>query len=278
MEMPVTMQHSRDDVSLDYYLQEIGETDLLTPEEEVTLAGQIKDGDEGAVDRLVKANLRFVVSVAKQYQNRGMSLSDLISEGNIGLMKAARRFDAARGFKFISYAVWWIRQSILSAMNEQGRLIRLPGNKVGELHKIRKHNREREMQLGNDELSDDDIAGPQRAPEWAATPLSLDAPMGGFDDYSLMDRLEDENSASPDEVWMEDAMKQEIGRAVASLTEREGEILSFYFGLNTDRAHTLEEIGKTYGITRERVRQIKQKAINKLRHTSRSKRLAAYAD
>ena len=280
MEMVVKRQYARDDQSLDIYLQEIGETDLLTSGQEVELAQAIRAGDDTALDRLVKANLRFVVSVAKQYQNQGLSLSDLISEGNIGLMKAARRFDESKGFKFISYAVWWIRQSILHALAEQSRLIRLPLNKVEELRRIERTIRQREM-AGNMEEStpepDSETERVQR-PEWAIIPLSLDAPVGDHDGFSLMDRLKDHSNPLPDESVFEDALKQEIGNAVASLTDRESEVLNLYFGLDSDRSYTLEEIGTQFSITRERVRQIKQKAINKLRHTTRGHRLAAYAD
>ena len=280
MEMVIKKQYVKDDQSLDIYLQEIGETDLLTSDQEEELAQLIRDGDDRALDRLVKANLRFVVSVAKQYQNQGLSLSDLISEGNMGLIKAARRFDETKGFKFISYAVWWIRQAILHALAEQSRLIRLPLNKVEELRRIERTIRQREM-AGNQE---DGVKAPEpevqnaETPEWASTPLSLDAPIGDHEGFNLMDRLKDHNSPLPDESVMDDALKLEIGRAVASLTPRESEVLNLYFGLDSDRAYTLEEIGTQFGLTRERVRQIKQKAINKLRHTTRGHRLAAYAD
>ncbi|MBM3263278.1 MAG: sigma-70 family RNA polymerase sigma factor [candidate division Zixibacteria bacterium] len=275
--MIATKAYNRDDESLDIYLEEIGEKALLTSEEEKTLARRIHEGYTEALDELVSANLRFVVSVAKQYQNQGMELSDLISEGNIGLIKAARRFDETKGFKFISYAVWWIRQSILHALAEQSRLIRLPLNKVEELRKIERTLRERDR-------SPESVYGEgvstdmPEMPEWAATPLSLDAPLGDQDAFSLMDRLSDQNGILPDEAFMEDRLRSEIRAALATLAPREGEVLDLYFGLNADRSYTLEEIGSRFGLTRERVRQIKQKAINKLRHTGRGRRLAAFAD
>ena len=281
MEISVKKHYAKDDHSLDIYLQEIGETDLLTADEEEALARRIHEGDEEALDKLVKANLRFVVSVAKQYQNQGLSLSDLISEGNIGLMKAARRFDETRGFKFISYAVWWIRQAILHAMAEQSRLIRLPLNKVEELRRIERAIKQRDMALdqGEDVSKSNDQEGPPvGTPEWAITPMSLDSPIGEYDGFSLLDRLRDQNSPLPDEAFMADALKHEIGCAIASLAPRESEVLNLYFGLNSDRAYTLEEIGSRFGLTRERVRQIKQKALNKLRHTTRGHRLATYAE
>lgn len=277
MEMTVKKQYVREDHSLDIYLQEIGETDLLTTNEEEDLARRIREGDDDALDQLVKANLRFVVSVAKQYQNQGLTLSDLISEGNIGLIKAARRFDETKGFKFISYAVWWIRQAILHALAEQSRLIRLPLNKVEELRRIERKIRQREMSTGIEE-ADGDAETPTTTPEWAITPLSLDAPIGEHEGFNLMDRLKDQNSLLPDELLMQDALKYEIGLAVESLAPRETEVLNLYFGLNSDRAYTLEEIGTQFGLTRERVRQIKQKAINKLRHTTRGHRLAPYVE
>ena len=280
MEMVVKKQYEINDRSLDLYLQEIGETDLLTSDQEGELAQLIRDGDERGLDRLVKANLRFVVSVAKQYQNQGLSLSDLISEGNIGLIKAAHRFDETKGFKFISYAVWWIRQAIRHALAEQSRLIRLPLNKLEELRRIERSIRQREMAENREDA--DKASGPDvpaaETPEWARTPLSLDAKLGDNDGFSLMNRLKNHNSPLPDESVADDALKREIGRAVASLEPRESEVLNLYYGLDSDRAHTLEEIGTRFGLTRERVRQIKQQAINKLRHTNRGHRLAAHAD
>ena len=279
----------RDDESLDLYLKEIGETELLTPEDEEDLARRIRDGDEKALETMIHANLRFVVVVAKQYQNQGLALSDLISEGNIGLMKAARRFDEKKGFKFISYAVWWIRQAILHALAEQARLIRLPVNKIEELRRIERSIKKREaaMAQAEDASGDGSDAGEERSygksrhptlPEWASTPLSLDAPVGDQDAYTLMDRLRDQDSKMPDETLQEELLRTEVRRAVSNLTDRESEVLNLYFGLNSDRAYTLEEIGVRFGLTRERIRQIKQKAINKLRHTRHGSRLANYAD
>ncbi|MXX03879.1 MAG: sigma-70 family RNA polymerase sigma factor [Gemmatimonadetes bacterium] len=279
----------RDDESLDLYLKEIGDTELLTPEDEEELARRIRDGDEKALETMIHANLRFVVVVAKQYQNQGLALSDLISEGNIGLMKAARRFDEKKGFKFISYAVWWIRQAILHALAEQARLIRLPVNKIEELRRIERtiKKREAEMAQAGDASGDGGDEGEERSygkgrhpalPEWASTPLSLDAPVGDQDAYTLMDRLRDQDSKMPDDALQEELLRTEVRRAVSNLTDRESEVLNLYFGLNSDRAYTLEEIGVRFGLTRERIRQIKQKAINKLRHTRHGSRLAAYAD
>ena len=279
----------RDDQALDIYLKEIGDTELLKAEDEVELARRIRDGDAKALETMVQANLRFVVSVAKQYQNQGLALSDLISEGNIGLMKAARRFDEKKGFKFISYAVWWIRQSILHALAEQARLIRLPVNKIEELRRIERSIKKREIENANAQNSpgDGSVEDDERSvelgrhpamPEWASTPLSLDAPIGDQDAYTLMDRLRDQDSQMPDEALQEELLRTEVRRAVSALTDRESEVLNLYFGLNTDRSYTLEEIGVRFGLTRERIRQIKQKAINKLRHTRKGSRLAAYAD
>ena len=279
----------RDDQALDIYLKEIGDTELLTADDEVELAKRIRDGDEKALETMIQANLRFVVSVAKQYQNQGLTLSDLISEGNIGLMKAARRFDEKKGFKFISYAVWWIRQSILHALAEQARLIRLPVNKIEELRRIERSIKKREIENANamestgdvsveDEEQSVDLSRHPAMPEWASTPLSLDAPIGDQDAYTLMDRLRDQDSQMPDEALQEELLRSEVRRAVSALTDRESEVLNLYFGLNSDRSYTLEEIGVRFGLTRERIRQIKQKAINKLRHTRKGSRLAAYAD
>ena len=279
----------RDDESLDLYLKEIGDTELLTPEDEEDLARRIRDGDEKALETMIHANLRFVVVVAKQYQNQGLALSDLISEGNIGLMKAAKRFDEKKGFKFISYAVWWIRQAILHALAEQARLIRLPVNKIEELRRIERSIKKREAEMAQaGEASEDGVdEGETRSfgkgrhpalPEWASTPLSLDAPVGDQDAYTLMDRLRDQDSKMPDDALQEELLRTEVRRAVSNLTDRESEVLNLYFGLNSDRPYTLEEIGVRFGLTRERIRQIKQKAINKLRHTRHGSRLAAYAD
>ncbi len=277
----------RDDESLDVYLKEIGDTELLTPADEAELARRIRDGDEKALEAMVHANLRFVVVVAKQYQNQGLALSDLISEGNIGLMKAARRFDEKKGFKFISYAVWWIRQAILHALAEQARLIRLPVNKIEELRRIERAIKKREAESAkmgdasgegsDEELSYSNGRHPAK-PEWASTPLSLDAPVGDQEAYTLIDRLRDQDSKMPDEELQEELLRTEVRRAVSTLSDRESEVLNLYFGLNSDRSYTLEEIGVRFGLTRERIRQIKQKAINKLRHTRHGSRLTAYAD
>ena len=269
--------------SLDLYLKEIGLTPLINAEKEVELAKRIRLGDQGALDQLTKANLRFVVSVAKQYQNQGLSLADLINEGNIGLIKAAKRFDETRGFKFISYAVWWIRQAILQALAEQSRIVRLPLNRVGTLHKIGKVSSSLEQEFGR-EPSPDEIAK-----ELALTTgevsdtlkisnshLSLDAPFSVSEDNSLIDVLEDDLQPSPDESLLSDSLKKEITSALDSLTAREAEVITLYFGLNHEKPLTLEEIGARFNLTRERVRQIKEKAIRRLRHASRSKALRAY--
>ncbi len=272
-----------EDRSLDLYLREIGETPLITAQQEVALAKRIKLGDQDALEKLTKANLRFVVSVAKQYQNQGLSLADLINEGNIGLIKAAKRFDETRGFKFISYAVWWIRQAILQALAEQSRIVRLPLNRVGTLHKIGKISSSLEQEYGR-EPSPDEIA---KELELSAvevsdtlkisnTHLSLDAPFSISEDNSLMDVLEDEFQPAPDEDLLSESLRLEIERALDSLSSREAEVINLYFGLNSEKALTLEEIGARFNLTRERVRQIKEKAIRRLRHASRSKSLRAY--
>ena len=271
-----------EDRSLDLYLKEIGETPLITAAEEVTLAKLIRAGDQGALEKLTKANLRFVVSVAKQYQNQGLSLADLINEGNIGLIKAAKRFDETRGFKFISYAVWWIRQAILQALAEQSRIVRLPLNRVGTLHKIGKVSAALEQELGRDP-SADEIASQLSLTEGEVSDtlkisnshLSLDAPFSTSEDNSLIDVLEDDNQPSPDEELLRDSLRSEIEKALDTLTPREAEVINLYFGLNHDKALTLEEIGARFNLTRERVRQIKEKAIRRLRHASRSKALRA---
>jgi RNA polymerase primary sigma factor len=271
------------DRSLDLYLREIGQTPLINAGEEVELAKRIRKGDQAALDKLTRANLRFVVSVAKQYQNQGLSLADLINEGNIGLIKAAKRFDETRGFKFISYAVWWIRQAILQALAEQSRIVRLPLNRVGTLHKIGKISSSLEQEFGR-EPSPDEIAKKLELTEIEVSDtlkisnshLSLDAPFSVSEDNSLMDVLEDEFQPSPDEALLDESLKLEIERALDSLTPREAEVINLYFGLNHEKALTLEEIGARFGLTRERVRQIKEKAIRRLRHASRSRSLRAY--
>ncbi|HDS01445.1 MAG TPA: sigma-70 family RNA polymerase sigma factor [candidate division Zixibacteria bacterium] len=282
--MPRQSRKYRDeDRSLDLYLQEIGETPLLTPDEEVSLAKRIHQGDELALEKLTKANLRFVVSVAKQYQNQGMGLPDLINEGNLGLMKAAQRFDETRGFKFISYAVWWIRQAILQALAEQSRIVRLPLNRVGTLHKIGKISSSLEQEYGR-EPSADEIANELALTasevtdtlKISNTHLSLDAPFSSSEDNSLIDVLEDEYQPSPDEALLSQSLMTEIEKALHTLTPREAEVINLYFGLNHEKALTLEEIGARFSLTRERVRQIKEKAIRRLRHASRSRSLRAY--
>jgi RNA polymerase primary sigma factor len=272
-----------EDRSLDLYLREIGETPLINAQEEVRLAKQIKLGDQTALEKLTKANLRFVVSVAKQYQNQGLSLADLINEGNIGLIKAAKRFDETRGFKFISYAVWWIRQAILQALAEQSRIVRLPLNRVGTLHKIGKISSSLEQEYGR-EPSPDEIAKELELStvevsdtlKISNSHLSLDAPFSISEDNSLMDVLEDEFQPAPDEDLLTESLKLEIEKALDSLSAREAEVINLYFGLNSEKALTLEEIGARFNLTRERVRQIKEKAIRRLRHASRSKSLRAY--
>jgi RNA polymerase primary sigma factor len=274
---------NRESQSLDKYLQEIGKVDLLTPEDEIYLAIQIKKGDQKALEKLVKANLRFVVSVAKQYQNQGLSLGDLINEGNLGLIKAAKRFDETRGFKFISYAVWWIRQSILQALAEQSRIVRLPLNRVGALNKIGKaysnleqeyerepkaHELAQELSMDIDEVSDTlKISGRH---------VSMDAPFSQGEENRLLDVLSNEEIPSPDYILMSESLRNEIERVLSSLSEREAEVIKLYFGLNKEHSLTLEEIGEKFNLTRERVRQIKEKAIRRLKHASRSKNLRAY--
>jgi len=272
-----------EDKSLDLYLREIGETPLIKAAEEVELAKKIKNGDQSALEKLTKANLRFVVSVAKQYQNQGLSLADLINEGNIGLIKAAKRFDETRGFKFISYAVWWIRQAILQALAEQSRIVRLPLNRVGTLHKIGKISSSLQQEFGREpspaeiakelELSTLEVSDTLKI---SNTHLSLDAPFSTSEDNSLMDVLEDELQPAPDEALLDESLRLEIGRALRTLSGREAQVISLYFGLTQEKPLTLEEIGARFGLTRERVRQIKEKAIRRLRHASRSKTLRAY--
>ena len=269
--------------SLDLYLREIGKTPLITANEEIELAKRIKKGDNIALEKLTKANLRFVVSVAKQYQNQGLSLADLINEGNIGLIKAAKRFDETRGFKFISYAVWWIRQAILQALAEQSRIVRLPLNRVGTLHKIGKISSSLEQEYGREpsaneiaqelELTEKEVADTLKI---SNSHLSLDAPFSTSEDNSLIDVLEDEFQPSPDECLLDESLRVEIEKALDTLTPRESEVINLYFGLTQEKPLTLEEIGARFSLTRERVRQIKEKAIKRLRHASRSKSLRAY--
>jgi len=274
---------NRESQSLDKYLQEIGKVDLITAEMEVELAKRIKQGDAVALEKLTKANLRFVVSVAKQYQNNGLSLGDLINEGNVGLIKAAERFDETRGFKFISYAVWWIRQSILQALAEQARVVRLPLNRVGSLNKISRAFSELEQKFqrepSSEELADvldisvDEIEKTIRS---GGRQISVDAPFVQGEENSLLDVLTSDQVDTPDMALMRDSLQREVTRALSTLTERESEVICDYFGLNGHTAMTLEEIGEKFNLTRERVRQIKEKATRRLRHTSRSKGLLTY--
>jgi len=275
---------NREDLSLDKYLQEIAKADLLTPDEEVDLARKIRNGDKEAQDRLVKANLRFVVSVAKQYQNQGLTLSDLINEGNLGLIKAAQRFDETRGFKFISYAVWWIRQSILQALAEQARIVRLPLNKIGTLNKINRSFAKLEQELErtptHDEIAtllDIDASEVRNSLESSGHHMSMDAPLIQDEDVNLYDvLLTPDVENSPDNELIVDSLCKEIDRTLATLTTREANIIRSYYGLNGTHPHTLDEIGEDFLLTRERVRQIKEQAIQRLKKTIRSKTLKTY--
>ena len=274
---------NRESQSLDKYLQEIGKVDLLTPDEEVELAKRIKEGDQIALEKLTKANLRFVVSVAKQYQNQGLSLGDLINEGNLGLIKAAQRFDETRGFKFISYAVWWIRQSILQALAEQSRIVRLPLNRVGSLNKISKTFSELEQKYEREpspeelaEVLDVTTAEVVDTMKISGRHVSMDAPFVQGEENSLLDVLENDSEETPDSGLMNDSLRREVQRALSTLTQREAEVMSSYYGLNGTQAMSLEEIGEKFNLTRERVRQIKEKATRRLKHGSRSKALKVY--
>ncbi len=274
---------NRESQSLDKYLQEIGKVDLLTADEEVVLAKRIREGDQLALEKLTKANLRFVVSVAKQYQNQGLSLGDLINEGNLGLIKAAQRFDETRGFKFISYAVWWIRQSILQALAEQSRIVRLPLNRVGSLNKISKTFSELEQKFEREpspeelaEVLEVTAAEVVDTMKISGRHVSMDAPFVQGEENSLLDVLENDGDEKPDDGLMADSLRKEVQRALSTLTQREADVITLYFGLNGEHAMTLEEIGEKFNLTRERVRQIKEKAIRRLRHTSRSKTLKPY--
>lgn len=273
---------NRESASLDKYLQEIGKEDLITVEEEVELAQRIRKGDQKALEKLTRANLRFVVSVAKQYQNQGLSLPDLINEGNLGLIKAAEKFDETRGFKFISYAVWWIRQSILQALAEQSRIVRLPLNQVGSLNKINKafsrFEQENERRPSPEELADSlDLPAEKVADTLRVSGrhISVDAPFVEGEDNSLLDVLVNDDSPIADRTLISESLSTEVERALSTLTERERDIIKLFFGINTQEM-TLEEIGEKFGLTRERVRQIKEKAIRRLRHSSRSKLLKTY--
>ena len=280
----ITKQYTnRESQSLEKYLQEIGKVDLLKPDEEIELARRIKKGDQIALEKLTKANLRFVVSVAKQYQNQGLSLGDLINEGNLGLIKAAKRFDETRGFKFISYAVWWIRQSILQALAEQSRIVRLPLNRVGALNKIGKAfsalEQEFEREPSASELAEElDMSAFEVADtlKISGRHLSMDAPFAQGKDNRLLDVIHDDRQPSPDNTLMKESLKQEVRRALSTLSDREAEIIRLYFGLDLEHSLTLEEIGERFSLTRERVRQIKEKALRRLRDKTRSKTLKSY--
>jgi RNA polymerase primary sigma factor len=274
---------NRETPSLDKYLHEIGKVELITAEEEVDLARKIKQGNGEALEKLIKANLRFVVSVSKQYQNQGLSLPDLINEGNLGLIKAAQRFDETRGFKFISYAVWWIRQSVLQALAEQARIVRLPLNKIGSINKINKTLSELEQKFEREpsevevaqamECAPDDIKDSIRS---SSRHVSMDAPLAQGEESNMYDVLANQDMPSPDKELLNESLRREIERALSTLTYREANIIRLYFGLNGKHPHTLEEIGEEFNLTRERVRQIKEKAIKRLKHTSRSKMLKTY--
>jgi RNA polymerase primary sigma factor len=275
---------NRESQSLDKYLQEIGKVELLTPDDEVELARRIREGDQYALEKLTKANLRFVVSVAKQYQNQGLSLGDLINEGNLGLIKAAKRFDETRGFKFISYAVWWIRQSILQALAEQSRIVRLPLNRVGALNKIGKAFSKLEQEFEREPsaqeiaeilegMSENEVSDTLKI---SGRHISMDAPLVAGEENRLLDVLENDEEPDPDSGLINESLSKEVERALSTLTQREAEVIRLYFGIGVEHSLTLEEIGEKFDLTRERVRQIKEKAIRRLRHTSRSKGLKAY--
>ncbi len=274
---------NRESQSLDKYLQDIGKVDLLTPEEEIELAIRIKRGDQSAMEKLTKANLRFVVSVAKQYQNQGLSLGDLINEGNLGLIKSVRRFDETRGFKFISYAVWWIRQSILQALAEQSRIVRLPLNRVGALTKIGKTysnlKQEFEREPSAEEMAEAlemDVEEIADAMKLSSKQVSVDAPFSLGEENSLLDVIQNDQQPSPDNELISESLKSEVKSVLATLPEREAEVIRLYFGLDGEYPMTLEEIGEKFNLTRERVRQIKEKAIRRLRHNSKSNILKSY--
>ncbi len=276
---------NRETASLDKYLQEIGRVELISPEEEVELARKIKAGDKRALERLTKANLRFVVSVAKQYQNQGLALPDLINEGNLGLIKAAERFDETRGFKFISYAVWWIRQSILQALAEQARIVRLPLNKIGTINKINRAFSELEQKYERppsaDELAEFLEVSPEEVKQSLANSgrhVSMDAPLveGDESSSSMYDVLLNDSLPGPEKELVTESLQKDIERSLSTLTSREGDVIRLYYGLNGKHPMTLEEIGERFDLTRERVRQIKEKAIRRLKHTSRSRMLKSY--
>ena len=274
---------NREIASLDKYLQEIGKVELITADEEVELAQRIRQGDRIALEKLTKANLRFVVSVSKQYQNQGLSLPDLINEGNLGLIKAAQRFDETRGFKFISYAVWWIRQSILQALAEQSRIVRLPLNKIGSINKINKTYAKLEQEFEREpnaeeiaEVLDLTEAEVKESMKNAGRHVSMDAPLVQDEDNNMYDVLKSDEVVTPETELLYESLRKEIDRAISTLTQREADVDRLYFGLNGSHPMTLEEIGEKFDLTRERVRQIKEKAIRRLKHTSRSKILKSY--
>lgn len=274
---------NRETASLDKYLHDIGKVELITAEEEVELARKIKNGDQEALEKLTKANLRFVVSVAKQYQNQGLNLPDLINEGNLGLIKAAERFDETRGFKFISYAVWWIRQSILQALAEQSRIVRLPLNKIGTINKINKAFAHLEQELHREprvdevaqylDISESEVKDSLRN---SFRHLSMDASLNQDDDNNMYDVLKAEEMPTPDKGLMYESLRLEIDRVITTLSPREADIIKLYFGLDSKHPLTLEEIGEKFDLTRERVRQIKEKAIRRLKHASKCKNLKSY--
>lgn len=274
---------NRDTASLDKYLQEIARVGLITAEEEVLLAQKIRQGDKKALEKLTKANLRFVVSVSKQYQNQGLSLPDLINEGNLGLIKAAQRFDETRGFKFISYAVWWIRQSILQALAEQSRIVRLPLNKIGTINKINKAFSQLEQQLEREPNAQEiaDLLGlpleeVKESLKNSNRHISMDAPLVQGEESDMYEVLGNDEADMPESNLLRDSLKREIERTISTLTDREAEVIRYYFGLNGLQPHTLEEIGEKLELTRERARQIKEKALRRLKHLSRSKNLKNY--
>ncbi len=275
---------NRETPSLDKYLQEIGRVELITPEEEAECARRIKQGDQKALNKLVKANLRFVVSVSKQYQNQGLSLADLINEGNLGLIKGAQRFDETRGFKFISYAVWWIRQSILQSLAEQARIVRLPLNKIGSINKINKTWSKLEQQLEREPTGEEVAIMMDMRPsdlfdtmKNSGKHISMDAPLSVHEEGgSLYDVIQEEDGQSPDEGLLQESLRSEIERSLNTLTPREADVIRNYYGLSGLKQLTLEEIGGRFELTKERVRQIKEKAVRRLKHTSRSKMLKSY--
>jgi RNA polymerase primary sigma factor len=274
---------NRDTPSLDKYLQEIGKVELITPEDEVVLARRIRNGDRDALAKLVKANLRFVVSVAKQYQNQGMSLPDLINEGNLGLMKAAQRFDETRGFKFISYAVWWIRQAILQSLAEQARIVRLPVNKIGSINRINRAfarlEQEFEREPNAQEIADMLEMASEEVKEALKTngrTVSMDAPLSSEEDNNMYDVMQASDTPSPDKNLINESLAYEIERALSTLSPRESKVLKLYFGISMKHPFTLEEIGEELGLTRERVRQIKEKAIKRIQYTTRCRILKSY--